>query len=119
MKVTLVKIYQSNLVIKKLVSQEMPANIAFRIGESTKVLEEKFGEIEKQRISLVEKYGEPKDGKTQVKEDKIQDFVKEWGDLLKEETDIEIKKVPLNCLPDTVSLTPAEMRNIDFLFENN
>jgi len=117
MELTLRQIYFSYPVLSKLVTQEMPIKVAFKIGKIIKTLGEEFEMIEKQRVALVNKHGEKSEEGIKVPQEKTAAFVGEFEDFLKEKTNIFIEKINPNILPDDIKLSPRDSELINFLFD--
>lgn len=118
MEITLRQIYFSYPIFSKMFSQELPVKLAFKIGKTIKKFSDEYDLIEKQRTTLVAKYGEKTEtGEVKVKQDLVGKFLSEFEEFLSEKTKIEIEKINLNSFPENFSISPQDMSSIDFLLE--
>ena len=115
MQLKLNQVYQAESVLKKITNQEMPIKLAYRIQKSVGQLRTEYLRIEDLRMNLVKKYGEEENQKLQVKPDQVQAFVQEFGELLQEETEIDVTPIKIEDLPDTIKLSPLEVELLGFL----
>lgn len=116
MKVKLVDVYNSVPVMNKILETPLPASISFQLSKLLKTLNEEMRAIEEHRIKLVEKYGVKGDSQEMtVAEDKKQEFLKEFGELLN--TEVEVTWEPLSASKfDALQLSVNEMTRVQFLF---
>lgn len=116
MKVKLVDIYNSVPVLNKILETPLPASISFQLSKLLKTLNDEMKSIEEQRVKLVEKHGSTNNnGETMVSEDKKQEFLQEFSDLLN--TEVEVTWQPLSASKfDALQLSVNEMTRVQFLF---
>jgi hypothetical protein len=113
MKLKLEQIAAATTAIRKIDLTANPGKESMRISE--KFCEPLFvftERVETQRIKLVQKYGVKKaNGGISVEEntDNYNNFQKDYGELLKEEVDVDIDPLPRELVERT-NLTPAEAR---------
>ena len=102
--------------LKKIADTDLNVKVAYKIAKVLKKIAEESGTIEETRAKLVSKYGThiQKDGQPvcEVDEDKKQDFFKEYGDLLNEEIELDIKPLSLSDLGD-IKLSPVDMIKLE------
>jgi hypothetical protein len=116
MKVKLFEIYSSVSVMNKILDAELPATIAFQLTKLLKVLNDEIKNIEDQRVKLVSKYGSSgNDQTTSVSEENKQQFLKEFGELLDTEIDLNWTPLPVEKF-EKLNLTANDMLKVSFLF---
>lgn len=118
MKATLAQMVNSVDTIKKLTKAELPIKLAFRFISLTKQIDEKLKVFEEARIELIKKYGTPTDdGGIRVDRENVPAFNQEYSSLLEEEVELDIQKIALDAFPDSLTLTPTELVQIEWLIE--
>ena len=120
MELKLVEVQRAQKAFQKVMNADLPVRVAFRLSRLAKAVDDVFADIEKQRVKLVEKYGEQAengDG-VRVKTENIAKFQQEFAELLAEETvTLKTDKIELEVL-EGVKLTPLEMLALEpFLVE--
>jgi hypothetical protein len=97
---------------------QLPIKTSLKIHKLNKILSEEFKIIEETRNELVKKYGEQlEDGASwKVKEENVDKFMGEFAELLKEETDINFEKIPVELL-DNVKLSANELSLLENFIE--
>lgn len=114
MKIKLTDIFSSKQALDKLFNQDMPAKVAFKVADLIDIISPEIDKIEKVRVKLVNKYLE--EGETTVTKN-FEGFSEEFKEFLDEEADIPYEpSIKFEDLPDSVELTPSELRRIRFLF---
>jgi len=119
MKIKLNQIYRAEPVLRKLTGQEMPIKIAYRIQKAIHNVQEEYARIEKLRMELVQKYGEEKEQKMQVKQENVMQFAKEFAELLEEDVDLKCERLDIDALPDSIQMTVQDLENLGFLIKPN
>ena len=119
MKIKLSQIYRAEPVVRKLTNQEMPVRMAYRIHKAIQCLQDEYTRIEQLRMDLVKKYGEEQEQKLQVKRENIEQFTKEFSELLEEEIDLEIGCIDIEQLPDTLKMTAQDLDAIEFILSSS
>jgi len=113
MKVSLRNIYDSQTAIRKLVSADLPIKTAFRVTRMVRKINDIFQDVEKQRVALVEKYGEQaKDGNYKVKNENITMFQKDFSELLNEEVEVDIDQLLLEELSN-IKISAVELQALE------
>ena len=121
------KLYQlieSKDSLKKLNTAEgLPFKTALSIAKGIREIDEVLQVYENKRRELINKYGKKDDNGELITEgDNVKltnraAFVNEFNALAMEDVDIEIKKISVDDLENVTSLTPSDINNISFLFE--
>jgi hypothetical protein len=118
MRVTLKQIYFGYQTLSKIITQELPIKIAFKMSKIIKVLSDEYALIEKQRNQLVAKHGEQQEsGEVKVKKENTEIFLSEFEDLLTETVELNIEKIKINNFPETFKINVQDITLIDFLLE--
>ena len=114
MKIALGKLKNSEQALVKLSNSSLPINLAYKISKMIKVVSSELTELEEHRKKLVEKYGEDNgEGSLIVPEHNIENFVQEINPLFQEEIDLPFEKIKAASIPDTISLTPIEVTQLE------
>jgi len=117
MKITLKKIVESKPALDILLLTKLPVKVSYRLAKLDIKLQAEMAVYESQRVSLVKKFGEQIDSKTdswQVPADRIQDYKIEFDKLQGEEIEIDFEKIKLEDLGD-ISIEPKNLP--EFIFE--
>jgi hypothetical protein len=120
MKVKLFEIKGIEDGLKKVAETDLDVKVAYRIAKLLKKIAEESVVIEETRSKLVTKYGTyvQKEGQPvcEVDEDKKKDFFKEYGELLNQEIEIDIKTILLSDL-EGIKLSPVDMIRLEKVIE--
>ena len=113
MTVTLSQLKNSEAVLSKLLSTELPVQVSYRLSKLIKKVSEELTDFEASRQKLFEKYGEPADNNTiTVKPEFQQDFLNELNNLLAEAVELPDIKININDIGD-VKFSAFEISLID------
>ncbi len=97
--------------VKKIVTVELPVKIAYHLSKMTDTFFDEVGHIENFRINLLKEYGEEDNGSYVVPNEKKEEFISKYNELLEQEYEGMITSIDLETLLETnVQLTPIEMR---------
>ncbi len=125
MKLKLSEVKMSEQALRKLVGQDIPINLAFKLSKLVKTVGEDLQHIEEARIKLVGKYGieDPETKNVQVKPENLNDFMVEWDTLLEEEVEINFEPLSSSFFEDenvikSVKMTPIEMSFLSPFFKD-
>jgi len=120
MEVSLGQIYASFNLLNRIVDQQLPIRLAFRFTRLIRELNTEYQSLEKLRDELVKKYGaavEGQEGAFKVSEDKREDFMTDFQDLLKETVDIGWELVSVETPGfEALSLSVRELNILGWLF---
>ena len=121
------KLYQlieSKDSLKKLNTAEgLPFKTALSIAKDIKEIDEVLQVYENKRRELINKYGKKdENGELIIKDNNIEltdhtAFVSEFNALTMENVDIEVKKIAIDDLENVTNMTPNDINNISFLFD--
>jgi len=117
MKVSLFEIYSSVSVLNKLVDLALPAKSSYKFVKIMKKFNEELKMMEDERQKLINKYGEEKEGTVIVLDGNRETFLKEFGDLLETQIDVDWDPISIDSLGN-VELSVAEITKIQFLFRD-
>ena len=102
--------------LTSLLDKEVPIKTAWALNRLVKVFDKELGEIEEFRVSLIKKLGtEDDEGNVQVPEDKMQEFVTEFNELLGQEIDTDFEPIKVDSFGD-VNLSAREMMVLEKIF---
>jgi len=94
---------------KILKSDALGVKTAYRFSKFLKRASKELQDLEEARQKLVIKYGATDaDGSVQVVEAMMPSFMKDYEEVLKEETEISFQPVPVSSI-DGVGLTPGDL----------
>jgi len=117
MQLTVRELIDKRAAIEKLLTAELPFKLAYRLQRLTMSLVSEFKIIEKVRREIVEKYSKKEQGKLIVIPEKANDFSKEFDAFMEETVEIEITKIPQECLAE-IKLSAMDLLNLkDFIEE--
>lgn len=100
----------------------LPAKVAWTRRVNLKKLSEAKAIIDEAMQDLQRKYADDEhseateDGQRKVKSEYMAEFIKAQGDILMQDTDVDIKKVSIEDLGD-IALTDKQMDTIAFMIE--
>ncbi len=123
-KLTLKQIVPMIESLNSVSSLPLPAKEAYRFALATKSIQEKIQAYEQTRQSLITRYGEKtKDDKGEdvirVKNENMNDFVKEIDSLLSETIEINMPPISIDLLGDA-KLTTVQMNLLSpFFYDPN
>lgn len=114
--------------LNKLSQMKLPVKISYAIAKNISKVENELKIYNNQRQKLIEDYGEKnEDGKTKVSEDNqitiakdyLEDWIKEYNELLSLEIDIDIHKIKVEDLANSnCEISPADLILIDYMLED-
>ena len=117
MLITLNDIVTSTESLRKLTTLDLPIKISFRLLELTKQLEVRLTSFEETRLTLLKKYGTQTDATNfKIEDVNVEPFSKEMEELLSEELDVNFVKISVDSLPDSISISAADLRLLSWLF---
>ena len=101
----------------KLLDKEIPIKSAWKLNKLVKAFDKELGEIEEFRVGLVQKLGtsDEETQAVQVPEDKMEQFVVEFNELLMTEIEVEFDGISIDTLGD-IQCSAKELIAIDRLF---
>ena len=100
-----------------LIDKEIPIKAAWKLNRLVKGFDKELGEIEEFRISLVQKLGEAgEDGNVSVPQEKMEQFVTEFNELLNQEVAIEYEAIDIDVFGD-VTVAAKDMMVLEKIFK--
>ena len=101
----------------KLLDKEIPIKSAWKLNKLVKAFDKELGEIEEFRINLVQKLGTANEesGAVQVPDDKMEQFVTEFNELLMTEIEVDFEPIPIDQLGD-IQVSAKELLAVDKIF---
>src|SRR5262249_22232382 len=98
MKFTLGQLVASKPALEKLLNNDLPVAVSFRLSKLIKSLNSELQHHEEERIKLVKKYGTTNETGVAVLPDRFQEFVKDMDSLNGLEVNLDIKPVSIEDL---------------------
>ncbi len=120
MRVKLGQIYAANPILGKLVEQQLPIRVAYRLTRLITKLNEEYDALDSSRIKLLEEYGTPVDGvegQFQFTPENQVTFQDEFNNLLSEDVDLDWQPISIDDLGRQTNLSVKELSSIGFLFQ--
>ena len=120
MKVKLGQIYAANPILGKLVEQQLPIRVAYRLTRLITKLNEEYDALDQSRIKLLEEYGTPVDGvegQFQFSPENQVTFQDEFNALLSEDVELDWQPISIDDLGRQTNLSVKELSSIGFLFQ--
>jgi len=116
-KITLKQLLDIVTSINNLMALPLPARLSFRLSIEAKKLQEKFQAFEAVKAKLFEKYGElvPSENKMKIKDESVQDYLKEIEGLLSEVIVIDMEPMSPDVLGDS-KISTIDMVNLSPFF---
>lgn len=101
----------------KIFNAELPIKISYKLSKLVKDLNEELNFFEEKRKKLIEKFGEKKGDKIEVKQENLELFTNEMNELLKLKVEFKFEKIQLNEI-ENVKLSSLEVYNLQkFIIE--
>jgi len=122
MKVTLSKIVNSALGLRKLVNEPLPAKISYRIKRIMDAVTSESVRVEKVRVELITKYADEQTDEEKAKNEsirvtkKLKEFQAEFGPLLDEEVELNCERLPFKDI-ENIKLTVQDLVTLETWFE--
>ena len=99
----------------------LPASVAWtrrvnlrKLTDAKSIIDEAMQELQKQYAD--DEHSTEEDGQRKVKPQYMAEFVKGQSDILLQETDVDIKKVPIDALGE-IEITDKQMDTLAFMIE--
>ena len=102
--------------LTSLIDKEIPIKAAWKLNRLIKAFDKELGEIEEFRVGLVQKLGEAgEEGNVQVPEEKMEQFVVEFNELLMTEIEVEFEAIDVDSLGD-IQISEKDLLPLDKIF---
>jgi hypothetical protein len=99
-----------------LLDKQVPIKTAWKLNRLVKVFDKELGDIEEFRVNLIKKLGEEDaEGNVQVAEDKMEEFVKEFNELLGQEIETDFEPIDIDSFGE-VSLSARDTMILEKIF---
>jgi len=115
-KVKLNTLLNAKNAIEKLMKQDLPVMVSFKISQFCKRYNKEYTVFIEKKKKLFEEYGEEKEGRFKIKEENSEQFNEDIKKLLNTEVTLEIEKIKLVSLA-TIQLSPMDLNNLEILIE--
>ena len=118
MKLTNLQIMNSEQVLAKLKTQELPILVAYKLNKVIKAIGEKLQFIQEQRDEIIKRYGQEENGSYKIDEKDIENinkFLKDFKAVVSIEEEVSIERFELNDFVN-VKLSSDEFELVSFLF---
>jgi len=97
---------------QKLSQQNLPLQLVYSLKKLTDLVQTEVTFFEEQKLKILEKYGEDKNGVLEVKKEHEQEADKEYHDLLNTETTVEFNKFYIS-LEEKIELSISDMTALE------
>jgi hypothetical protein len=84
--------------VKKIMEETVDFRLAYRLTKNIKKIDPELYGLEQSRIKLIEKYGDKNPKGIEVKPECIEDFVRDYSELLGNKVNINIELIPISLL---------------------
>lgn len=84
---------KQEVILEGILKQKMSLKTKVYLQRLNKIVSDEFNIYEKERIELIKKYGQEKDGFITIEQDNIEEFQKELNELLSTEVIIDVKNL--------------------------
>lgn len=117
MKITILKLINAVQVLDKIMSKEFTPATSFKLVKLTKAINSEIEIYEKERIKLLEKYGEKNEDTNTYKilDENKEKWEKDMNDLFTLEVEISTDKV--NLINEDIKISPVDMMKIEDFVE--
>lgn len=118
MKLTNLQIMNSEQVLAKLKTEELPILVAYKLNKVIKVIGEKLKFIHEQRDEIIKRYGHEENGTYLIDEkdqENINKFLNDFKAVLSIEEEVSIEIFELNDFVN-VKISSDEFELVSFLF---
>lgn len=112
MKIRLEQIYTMTAGLEAICQKQLPIAMTYKFLKLSKSIRAEGKTMEEARQQLVKTYST--DGQ-KVDDDKVEDFQKEFTELMKQEVEIDWHPISIDSLGD-IEMTVAELSQIEMLF---
>lgn len=100
-----------------LLDKEIPIKAAWKLNRLIKGFDKELGEIEEFRVSLVQKLGVMGDnGQVSVPQEKMEQFITEFNELLNQEVDVEFEPVDIDIFGD-LNVSAKDLMVLEKIFK--
>ena len=119
MQLTVKDVFDINQGLMDLAEKELPIGVAFNIQLTHRKITEEVKTAENLRNKIVQKYKEKdlKNGRVQLKEDKLDEFNKEMDELMKQKVNVNINKIKIHDL-ESITVAPKTLGLIHTILED-
>lgn len=99
-----------------LMEKEIPIKAAWKLNRLIKNFDKELGDIEGFRVDLIKKLGkETPEGDISVPNEKMEEFVNGFNELLMTEVEVEFEPIDVNVFGD-IQMSSRDMMAMDKLF---
>ena len=122
MKLKLSDISLMSPALTNLIKQEdvkLPVRTSFKLSKIIKTLSNELSSVEETKIKLFKKYGsQNEDGQLQIlpETEEHENFIRELGELMSEEVDLDIKPISIDDLGD-INISVKDMLALSHIIE--
>lgn len=95
-KVKLFDLKNRENAFREFMDIDFPIKVSFKLTKMFKEISRELSEFEEHKNKLIKKYGETKDDNIVVKEDELENFYKEYNELLEMEVELDTDKIELD-----------------------
>ena len=117
MKLQLGQIQDMKDPMSRLTNEKLPLRVAFKLNKMIRVFDENLQVIEEERVKLVKALGEESDdGTMKVPKDNLEEFQKQYVELMMEEVEVDVIGFSIDDFGDA-KVTTQDMLKLDAIFE--
>lgn len=113
MRLKVERLFNIQNTIGRIMNMELPAKLSYRFSKIFKKIIFELKVVEEERKKLILKFGAKDDkGNTKVEANNLEAFNQEFAQILSEETDLEIVKIPWELIKG-LNITPKELMDLE------
>ena len=110
-------VYNAKSSIEKLKGSDLPIRVLMNVNKTANAVMNQYSFIEGCRQELVRKYGEENENGFSVKKENLERFYEEYTELMSGEEEVDVRKISVDALPETIELNGYDLDALSFMFE--
>lgn len=126
-KLKLGQIVNTISLLAQLSTTKLPIKVSYAVAKNVNKLEKELDFFNIEKNKMMDKYCEKNDdgtlkiseeGNAKILDKHLDDWNKEYNELLDIDIDIDIHKVQISKLDDAIQFTPNDLLKIEFMLED-
>jgi hypothetical protein len=117
MKIKLIQIYDMEEPLKKVMKQDVPIKIAYKLAKNIKKINDEYMIIVNQKNNLIKKYGKESEGVISVLQENINKYTEEFSEYLNTEIELDIDKINISELGNSIKISTMDIIALDLILE--
>jgi hypothetical protein len=107
-------------ILKTIDTTDMKLSTSYKVKKVLNACQEAISDFDKKRVALAEKHGTLNKDKTQYlfeKEGSQEAFQAEIQEMLDDEIDVDIPKIPLELVEDYITIAPVSVELVSWFID--